>query len=91
MIHIKKVLYVQYSDKNTTTDNNSIDINRRSRLIRDHYNKRINQRIKDLGGVDWDWDTSAEESPRTQNEAFQNLKFGVDECYLNYIYVPQKV
>jgi glycosyltransferase involved in cell wall biosynthesis len=91
MIHIKKVLYVQYSDRNTTTDNNSIDINRRSRLIRDYYNKRINQRIKDLGGVDWDWDSSSEESPRTQNESFEKLKFGVDECYLNYIYVPQKV
>jgi len=26
MIHVKEMLYLQYSDKNTTTSNNSIDI-----------------------------------------------------------------
>jgi glycosyltransferase involved in cell wall biosynthesis len=84
MLHVKEVLYLQYSDRNTTTNNNSIDINRRSRLIRDHYNERIHQRILDLGGVDWDWDESTRTTPRTQN--IGGVKFGVDEFYLNYVY-----
>lgn len=86
MLHIKKVLYLQYSDKNTTTDNNSIDINRRARLIRDHYDKAIHQRILDLGGKDWDWDEETQSSPRLLNDKWENLKFGEAENYLNYVY-----
>ena len=89
MIHIKEMLYLQYSDKNTTTDNNSIDINRRSRLIRDYYNHRIHQRILDLGGKDWDWDDSTGTTPRLQSTGKENLKFGVDEYYLNYVYTKE--
>lgn len=90
MIHVKEMLYLQYSDKNTTTSNNSIDINRRARLIRDHYNEMIHQRILDIGGVDWDWDNETRTSPRVQNSGFERLKFGVDECYLNYVYEKKK-
>jgi glycosyltransferase involved in cell wall biosynthesis len=90
MIHVKEMLYLQYSDKNTTTSNNSIDINRRARLIRDHYNERIHQRIIDLGGNDWDWDEKTRSSPRLQNSEFERLKYGVDECYLNTVYERKK-
>ena len=86
MIHIKEMLYLQYSDKNTTTDNNSIDINRRSRLIRDHYDKAIHQRIIDLGGFDWDWDETTQSSPRLLNDGMGNLRFGDEELYLNHVY-----
>jgi glycosyltransferase involved in cell wall biosynthesis len=90
MIHVKEMLYLQYSDKNTTTSNNSIDINRRARLIRDHYNERIHQRILDLGGKDWDWDEETRSTPRLQNSGFDRLKYGVDECYLNAVYERKK-
>jgi hypothetical protein len=90
MIHVKEMLYLQYSDKNTTTSNNSIDINRRARLIRDHYNERIHQRILELGGVDWDWDENTRTSPRLQNSGFDRLKFGDEESYLNYVYERKK-
>lgn len=90
MIHVKEMLYLQYSDKNTTTSNNSIDINRRARLVRDHYNERIHQRILDLGGNDWDWDAETKSTPRIQNSGFDKLKFGVEECYLNYVYEREK-
>ena len=86
MIHIKEMLYLQYSDKNTTTDNNVIDINRRARLIRDHYNNRIHQRIIDLGGTDWDWNDQTGETPKFQFTGKENLKFGIEEKYLNYVY-----
>jgi hypothetical protein len=87
---VKEMLYLQYSDKNTTTSNNSIDINRRARLIRDHYNERIHQRILDLGGKDWDWDEETRSTPRLQNSGFDRLKYGVDECYLNAVYERKK-
>jgi len=90
MIHVKEMLYLQYSDRNSTTSNNSIDINRRARLIRDHYNQRIHQRILDLGGIDWDWDPETSTTPRLQHEGSERLKFGKDECYLNYVYVKEK-
>ena len=90
MIHVKEMLYLQYSDRNSTTSNNSIDINRRARLIRDHYNHRIHQRILDLGGIDWDWNPETSTTPRLQHEGSELLKFGPDECYLNYVYVKEK-
>ena len=90
MLHVKEMLYLQYSNKNTTTSNNSIDINRRSRLIRDYYNESIHQRISDLGGNDWDWDEESRSTPRLQNSGLDKLKFGHDECYLNYVYERKK-
>jgi len=41
IIHLKKMLYVQYNDGNSTVDNNNTDINRRARLIKDYYDKMI--------------------------------------------------
>jgi glycosyltransferase involved in cell wall biosynthesis len=85
MIHVKKVLYLQYNNKNSTVDNNSLDINRRARLIRDYYDKAIHNRIQELGFQDWNWD---EESGHSQK--FQNLvvtkKYYVEEQVMNYVY-----
>ena len=39
MVHVRKLLYLQWNNYSTTTDVNAIDINRRSRLIRDYYDK----------------------------------------------------
>jgi glycosyltransferase involved in cell wall biosynthesis len=85
MIHVKKVLYLQYSSRNTTTDNNSIDINRRARLIRDFYDKKIHERIQELGFVDWNWDEERGHSQKFQN-AIAIRKLHDEEQKMNYIY-----
>jgi hypothetical protein len=85
MIHVKRVLYLQYNNRNSTVDNNSLDINRRARLIRDYYDKAIHKRIQELGFHDWNWD---EESGHSQK--FQNLvvtkKYYEEEQVMNYVY-----
>jgi glycosyltransferase involved in cell wall biosynthesis len=85
MIHVKRVLYLQYNNRNSTVDNNSLDINRRARLIRDYYDKAIHNRIQELGFHDWNWD---EESGHSQK--FQNLvvtkKYYEEEQVMNYVY-----
>jgi len=85
MIHVKRVLYLQYNNRNSTVDNNSLDINRRARLIRDYYDKAIHNRIQELGFYDWNWD---EESGHSQK--FQNLvvtkKYYEEEQVMNYVY-----
>ncbi len=85
MVHIKKVLYVQWNNRNSTTDNNSVDINRRSRLIRDYYDKQIHNKIIEMGKVDWNWVESENCSQKFQNHVFIR-KFHEEEEILNYIY-----
>ena len=85
MVHIKKMLYLQWNDRNSTVDNNSIDINRRSRLIRDYYDKQIHNRILELGFNDWNWDEVNEHSQKLQNN-IQIKKYYDDEEIMNYIY-----
>jgi glycosyltransferase involved in cell wall biosynthesis len=84
-IHVKKVLYLQYNNKNSTTDNNSSDINRRARLIRDHYDKKIHQRIAELGFFDWNWNEELGHSNKFQNGG-QNARYFEEEQVMNYIY-----
>lgn len=85
MIHVKQVLYLQYNNKNSTADNNATDINRRARLIRDHYDTAIHNRIIELGFHDWNWDDNVKHSQK-----FQNLvtvkKYFEEEQVINYIY-----
>ena len=85
MIHVKQVLYLQYNNKNSTADNNATDINRRARLIRDHYDTAIHNRIIELGFHDWNWDDNVKHSQK-----FQNLvtvkKYFEEEQVMNYIY-----
>jgi len=84
-IHVKEVLYLQYNNRNSTVDNNSIDINRRARLIRDHYDKRIHERIKELGYDDWYWDEELGHSHKFQKYT-PVKKFFEEEGVMNYVY-----
>ena len=85
MIHVKRVLYIQYNNRNSTVDNNAQDINRRARLIRDHYDKRIHDRIISLGYEDWNWDEVLGHSQKFQNKVPIRKYFG-EEQVMNYIY-----
>lgn len=85
MIHVKKVLYLQYSSGNSTTDNNCQDINRRARLIRDYYDLAIHNRIYELGFVDWNWDEEKGHSQKFQN-GITIRKLYDEEQKMNYIY-----
>lgn len=84
-IHIRKLLYLQYNNRNSTVDWNSIDINRKARLIRDFYNKRIHERIEELGQEDWDWNDETQSSSIFQFQR-NNLKYYTEESKLNYTY-----
>lgn len=85
MIHVKKVLYLQYSSRNTTTDNNCQDINRRARLIRDYYDKAIHERIHELGFVDWNWIEEESHSQKFQNNIWIRKLYD-EEQKMNFIY-----
>jgi hypothetical protein len=85
MIHIKKLLYVQWSNENTTTDNNVIDINRRARLIRDSYDLRIHNRITELGYKDWNWIESENHSYSFERHV-PVKKYYQEEEVMNYVY-----
>lgn len=85
MVHINKMLYLQYNNRNSTVDNNSTDINRKARLIRDHYDLQIHNRIIELGQEDWDWIEPGGHSHPLQND-MDYLKYHEDESVLNYIY-----
>ena len=85
IIHVKKCLYLQYNNRNSTVDNNATDINRRARLIRDFYDKAIHNRILELGFKDWNWDENKQESQRFQNQV-SIKKYYDEEQVMNYIY-----
>jgi glycosyltransferase involved in cell wall biosynthesis len=85
MVHIKKMLYLQYNNRNSAVDNNAIDINRRARLIRDHYDLQIHNRILELGKTDWNWDDSLSHSQKFQNN-ISIKKYYEEEEVLNKIY-----
>lgn len=83
-IHIRKMLYLQYNNGNSTVDNNATDINRRARLIKDHYDQRIHHRIQELGCVDSCWIPELNRAGRLQNDP-TGVVFGEQEQILNYI------
>jgi len=85
MIHVKKLLYLQYNNGNSTVDNNSVDINRRARLIRDYYDLKIHERITDLGYHDWNWMDEHGHSFKTLR-SYAMPRFGDNEQIINYIY-----
>jgi glycosyltransferase involved in cell wall biosynthesis len=85
MIHLRRVLYFQYNNKNSTVDNNAQDINRRARLIRDHYDLAIHNRIIELGFEDWNWDEEKRHSQKCQN-GVAIKKYYKEEQVMNYIY-----
>jgi len=85
MIHVKRVLYFQYNNRNSTVDNNSTDINRRARLIRDYYDMAIHNRIQELGFHDWNWDDELGHSQKCQNGTGVR-RYYEEEQVMNYIY-----
>jgi len=85
MIHVKRVLYFQYNNRNSTVDNNSTDINRRARLIRDYYDTAIHNRIQELGFHDWNWDDELGHSQKCQNGTGIR-RYYEEEQVMNYIY-----
>ena len=85
IIHVKRVLYLQYNNRSSTVDNNAIDINRRARLIRDYYDKAIHNRILELGYNDWCWIEEKEESHKFQTHQ-PVKKYYEEEQVMNYIY-----
>ena len=84
-IHVKKMLYLQYNNRNSTVDNNALDINRRARLIRDHYDNRIHDRRYELGFEDWYWNDELGHSHKFQTHT-PVKKFFEEEGVMNYIY-----
>lgn len=85
MIHVKKMLYLQYNNGNSTVDNNVIDINRRARLIKDYYDPHIHKRIKQLGKVDWNWNEETQCSLKTIRSG-ASPRFYEEEQVMNYSY-----
>ena len=83
-IHLKKMLYVQYNNGDSTVDNNVIDINRRARLIRDYYDPMIHKRIKELGGFDWSWNEKEGRCYQLQSWMDRTRYYDKEEV-LNYI------
>ena len=84
IIHLKKMLYVQYNNSNSTVDNNFTDINRRARLIKDYYDPFIHQKIIELQKEDWCWDESKNRAHPFQNW-MDRSKYYEKEQVLNYI------
>lgn len=88
MVHVPKMLYLQYNNRNSTVDNNATDINRKARLIRDFYDKQIHERIVQLGKYDFEWNEELQRSNPLQND-MQDLQFD-DENALNEIAMIKK-
>jgi len=85
MLHINKLLYLQYNNRNSTVDNNSTDINRKARLIKDYYEQQIHQRFIDLGCNDWEWNDKDNRANLFQFDR-DRLKYYKDENMVNYTY-----
>jgi len=83
-IHIRKMLYLQFNNHNSTVDNNSTDINRRSRLIKDYYDPLIHKRIEELGKHDSCWIDKLNRAGKLQND-MTGVLMGDNEQILNYI------
>ena len=89
IVHIKELLYIQYSNQRSTMNYNSFEINRISRIIKEKYNKAIHERIVELGFHDWEWDekneTNYHQEAFMQND-LSDMRFWEEEQVLNYEY-----
>lgn len=83
MLHINKMLYLQYNNRNSTVDNNGTDINRKSRLIKEFYDRQIKDRFVELGVEDWEWNESDGRSNLFVNDV-DRLKYFEKESKVNY-------
>lgn len=85
MLHVNKMLYLQYNNRNSTVDNNAKDINRKARLIKDYYDKQIHERFIELGADDWEWNDKDKRSNLFQNDV-DRIKYYEQENLINYTY-----
>jgi glycosyltransferase involved in cell wall biosynthesis len=85
MIHINKLLYLQYNNRNSTVDNNWKDINRKARLIKEFYDEQIHERFIELGLDDWEWIEELQRSNLYQND-MDRLQYFDKENLINYTY-----
>lgn len=85
MLHINKLLYLQYNNRNSTVDNNFKDINRKARLIKDYYDEAIHNRFIELGVEDWEWNDADGRANLFQNDS-DRLKYFEQENLINYTY-----
>ena len=77
MVRIPKLLYLQFYHNNNTQNATRSDIQRRVRTISNHYNHQIYQRFKELGVVDWAYESNPE------NPIWVDSRFGNQENYVN--------
>ena len=77
MVRIPKLLYLQFYHNNNTQNATRADIQRRVRTISSHYNHQIYQRFKELGVVDWAYESNPE------NPLYVESRFGNQENYVN--------
>lgn len=64
IIRVPKLCYIQYIS-NTTQQTRNKDIQRHVRSIREHYDKRIHDRLLELGCADFIWDEKTSRSDFT--------------------------
>lgn len=89
IIHIKKLLYIQYNNGHSIVNYNSFEINRISRLIKEKYNLDIHNRIKELGFYDWEWNEESQTNHHQESymqRGLSDMKFWEEEQVLNYVY-----
>jgi len=80
MLHIPKLLYLQFYHSSNTQDKRRSDIQRRVRTISDFYCMDINKRFKDLGLKDWAYDEN------NLNPLLSCSVFGPEEQVANLTY-----
>lgn len=88
-LHVRKMLYLQFNNRNSTVDNNAKDINRKARLIRDYYDPMIHNKIQEYGCFDHEWIEEKKCCRKLQNDC-TSLMYGPNEQILNYIYDPEE-
>lgn len=95
MVHLHHYCYEQYFyDNNTKVSNGGLgwkyhgDILRHVRYIQNFYNKKIKQRIEELGKVDWAYDESNPDCVRSFYHGLKPTYHGDSEQRLNLDFKP---
>jgi hypothetical protein len=78
-VKVKRGCYFQFYHGENSQDRTRADIQRRVRTISYFYRDKIKARFEELGKHDWAYEEHTLSTP----------KFGDEEGYVNYIYVPQ--
>lgn len=73
MVHIPKLLYIQFYHQSNSQNIQRADIQRRARTIAAFYNEDIKKRFEELGKEDWCYQNGIETPSRFENEQNVNL------------------